>query len=536
MSGKQPKPPPRGSVPLEEDDGLDFFQTLATLQSEYPVGDPTIPEPSESYDTALPTESDRLGRFMILHRLGAGGMGVVYAAYDDALDRKIAVKIMYPRSEDAARSTMRLRREAQAMAKLSHPHVVQVYEVGEYEGRVFLAMEFINGDTLDAWQRAPLREGEAARSWRDIVDIHVQAGQGLAAAHRAGFVHRDYKPSNVLVDGDGRARVLDFGLVRQGGSSEQRPGPDLERVMAEEFMSDQSVLDEVLTHEGAILGTPAYMAPEQVTGQPVSARSDQFSFCVVLFEALYGINPFASPTLGARILRIMSDSVAEPPPGTAVPPWLHDVVVRGLRSNPDERWPSMEALLDALVSEPVDSVRLAAVVRRSRQPLLLGALAFAAVAVVTLLAHDHVAGLQEASRSPMGALVVSLLVSSVLGLVAWFGRNSLLVTTTGRRLMGFAVATCVGIVFTRLVPLFVEVPFEYGFVYGQIVIGCMGLAAALTFLPAAVWVGAMWLALVPLTLWQIEHAPALQSLGLFLTCLMALRHFGGRRVRRRRQG
>jgi serine/threonine-protein kinase len=511
--------------------------TAATRSMNIPLEDATIPEPeAPAADLPLPTESQRIGRFMVLHRLGAGGMGVVYAAYDDALDRKVAIKILYPREDDPGRTTFRLRREAQAMAKLSHPNVVQVFEVGEYEKRLFLAMEFVHGQTLDAWQQggAPAEAQDAPslahahapaapqpRSWREIVAMHLQAGHGLAAAHRAGLVHRDYKPSNVIVSQDGRARVLDFGLARRDDTSEHGAATDTRQSFTDS-LSGRNSLEQSITMEGAILGTPRYMAPEQIAGQAASARSDQFSFCVALYEALYGVDPFASPSLGARLMRIMDGAVV-PPAGTEVPAWVHAAIVRGLRCEPAERWPSMEALLAELTQEPEETTSSESLLRRARRHLLGGVLAFALIAVVTLLVHEHIAAAQRAATSPVGALIVSLLVSSVVGVVAWLGRRTLLATRVGRRIAASAAITCGGIVLTRVVPVFLDVPFEYGFVYGQIVIACTAAATAVSILRPLYWLAALWLALIPLSLWQIEHAAALQSLGLLASCGMGLR-------------
>jgi serine/threonine protein kinase len=518
--------------------------TAATRSMGTALEDATIPEPVQpgqvaevarfGPDVPMLTESGRIGRFTVLKRLGSGGMGVVYTAYDEKLDRKIAIKLMYPREGDQGRTALRLRREAKAMARLSHPNVVQVFEVGEYHDSLFLAMEFVQGQTLDGWLR------EAPRSWLEIVGMHVQAGQGLAAAHRAGLVHRDSKPSNVIVSQDGRARVLDFGLVREDETGERaataRPlapalfglqGPTLDAGDGGVDI-DEDALEHALTVEGTVVGTPPYMPPEQMTGQSVDARGDQFSFCVALYEALYGVNPFISPSLGARLMRIMNNAVAAPLAGADVPPWVHAAVIRGLRCEPDQRWPSMEALLAALASDPEHGASIESVLRRSRRPLLVGAVAFALVAVGTLLVHERVGDLQQASSSPIGALIVSLLAASVFGVVVLLGRRTLLATAVGRQLMASGGITCGGIVLTRVAPVFLDVPFEYGFVYSQIVIACMAALAAVTILRPLRWMAALWLALIPLSLWQIEHAAALQSVGLLLTCVMGLVYWARR--------
>src|SRR5690606_14002911 len=216
--------------------------------------------------------------------LGEGGMGVVYAAYDEDLDRRIAIKVLRDSYGDAA-ARERMVREAQAMARLSHPNVVQVHDVGDQGGQLYVAMEFVKGMTLRTWL------SEQDRPWREIRAMFVQAGRGLAAAHAEGLVHRDFKPDNVLIGGDGRARVADFGLAGAAGvpdsDSESLPDSVVIRV------GRQSAFNTALTLAGTIMGTPAYMSPEQHRGVATDARSDQFSFCVALWGAIYGEPPFA---------------------------------------------------------------------------------------------------------------------------------------------------------------------------------------------------------------------------------------------------
>ncbi|MBC8072186.1 MAG: serine/threonine protein kinase, partial [Deltaproteobacteria bacterium] len=224
----------------------------------------------------------RVGRFIIVERVGAGAMGVVYAAYDAELDRKVAIKVLRPSGDDSG-LRLRLVREAQAMARLSDPNVVGVFEIGEHDGNGFVAMEFVRGSTLREWLAA------AKRSPSAILGAYVQAGRGLAAAHVAGIVHRDFKPDNVLVDaeldaqGAPRVRVTDFGLAQTGALSEA----------ATSLTSGAMPSDLLVTRAGVRVGTPGYMAPEQILGEPTDARSDQFAFCVALWEALAGERPFA---------------------------------------------------------------------------------------------------------------------------------------------------------------------------------------------------------------------------------------------------
>ncbi|PCC74466.1 Serine/threonine protein kinase [Nannocystis exedens] len=283
-------------------------------------------------------EPVNLGRYRLLGRLGAGGMGIVYAAYDGRLERKLALKLLRPSRLGNADAVARTLREARALARLSHPHVVHVYEVGELDGReIFVAMEHLDGPTLRAWLDAE------RRPWRAVLEVFRQAGEGLAAAHAHGIVHRDFKPHNAMFGGDGRVRVLDFGLAQIDGAADVR-----EPVTAANFAERPGSL----TSTGAVLGTPAYMAPEQLAGQKGDARSDQFSFCVALYEALYGKRPFAGETLGELADSVSSERVTPPPRSSDVPAWVREALLRGLRADPERRWPSMTALLAALSGDP----------------------------------------------------------------------------------------------------------------------------------------------------------------------------------------
>ncbi len=292
----------------------------------------------------------KIGRFTVLDRLGEGGMGVVYTAYDDQLDRKVAVKVLRgeaTRHDQTGRT--RLLREAQAMARLSHPNIVTVYEVDQQDREIFIAMEFVRGLSLDAWLKGQ------ARPWRTVLTTFIQAGRGLEAAHRANIVHRDFKPHNVLVADEGTVKVLDFGLARaseHAGSEELSATPE-----SGAYNQKGSLLDTPLTRTGAIMGTPAYMAPEQHEGRIATAQSDQFSFCVSLHEGLYGLHPFDCSTLGSLIAGVTSGRLQEPGPNNNVPGWIRRVLVRGLAVDPDKRWPSMAALLTELAKDPAQARR-----------------------------------------------------------------------------------------------------------------------------------------------------------------------------------
>lgn len=325
--------------------------SLPTLDSGTPAGpgdahDPTllgVPSGSATPGPLGPLGGDlrapvRLGRFVLLERLGAGGMGMVFAGFDEKLERKVALKLLKPALGHDPEVKARLLREAQALAQLSHPNVVAVYEVGSLpEGDVFIAMEFIKGETLRQWQRRHRDD------WRRVVATYHQAGVGLGAAHRAGIVHRDFKPDNVLVGEDGRVRVVDFGLARAEPSASEASGPGAQVGGADEGTTRARV---PLTLVGQILGTPGYMAPEQWAGLAMDARTDQFSFCVALFEALYGERPYADRAF-------VMDGGATPPlrrtrPEPDHPRWLWEALVRGLAVDPAGRFASMDELLGVL--------------------------------------------------------------------------------------------------------------------------------------------------------------------------------------------
>ena len=281
-------------------------------------------------------KKETIGRYRVLERIGQGGMGTVLAAYDEQLDRKVAIKVLdAPGGHSAA--TLRLQREAQALARLSHPNVVTVHEVGEADGEVYLVMEFMRGQSLDAWI-------DDKPQWSEVLGVFAQAGRGIVAAHAAGLVHRDLKPHNIMRTDDGAVKVLDFGLAR----AEAMDGPD-----ATADATEPAAFDAQLTRTGALLGTPAYMAPEQHRGEPADALTDQYGFCAALHHVLYGQLPFEADTMQVLVAKILSNRVDPPPSDTRVPSWLARVVRKGLNAEPSGRWPSMQALLDALARDPV---------------------------------------------------------------------------------------------------------------------------------------------------------------------------------------
>ncbi|MEM9463109.1 MAG: serine/threonine-protein kinase [Myxococcota bacterium] len=292
--------------------------------------------PGSPAASSLPSSLDR---YVLMGTLGRGGMGVVFKAFDPMLDRRVALKVLHKELND--KHANRLLREAQAMAKLSHPNVVQVYEAGEVGGRAFVAMELIHGQTIGAWMRGPPRP-----SWRECVDVFVQVGAGLAAAHGCGLVHRDFKPGNAIIDDQRRPRVLDFGLARQVDAVDE--DPSIFDPQARSAHCGRMPLEDSLTKPGAVLGTPAYMPPEQMMGQDADARGDQFSFCVALYEAVYGERPYDDTSMAALMVSVARGDVRPVPKGSPVPNRLRNVLLRGLAAEPGARWPSMEALLEQL--------------------------------------------------------------------------------------------------------------------------------------------------------------------------------------------
>ncbi len=283
-------------------------------------------------------DSETLGRFELLELLGEGAMGRVYRARDPQLDREVAIKLLHPTAHRGAR--LRLIREAQALASLSHPNILPIYDIGpvpDQPGAVYLAMQRVVGRDLQQWLRA------RPRSRGEILDRFIAAGHGLLAAHEAGLVHRDFKPANVMVDDEGRTLVMDFGLVRRVG---EEPSTTTRLVEAELAQ----VVDE-LTKTGAIVGTPAYMAPEQYAGGTLDARTDQFAFCIALWEALYGERPFPEKNM-AGMVHAKSRGRYATPKGRRLPRQLHAALLRGLSPDPALRFPSLDPLLDLLRDIP----------------------------------------------------------------------------------------------------------------------------------------------------------------------------------------
>jgi eukaryotic-like serine/threonine-protein kinase len=279
----------------------------------------------------VPVGGTLLGRYQVRGLIGRGGMGEVYEGYDLALERKVALKLLRREAaSDGRRLQGRLGAEARAMAKIRSANVVSVHDAGTAGDRPFVVMELVEGTTLASWMRA---QAHAGGSWRPIVRAFLAAGEGLAAVHAAGVVHRDFKPENVFVGDDGSVRVGDFGLATSTS------------FMAPARAAGGGPANDV---DGRVLGTPRYMAPEQFLGDPTDARTDQFAFCVALYEGLTGRHPFPAPSLDALKHAVLGGHVLLPPRSARLPRPLTAAVLRGLARSRADRFPSMRPLLDIL--------------------------------------------------------------------------------------------------------------------------------------------------------------------------------------------
>jgi serine/threonine protein kinase len=351
-------------------------------------------------------DPEQIGRYRILRQLGSGGVGVVYAAHDPELQRDVAVKLLRRGTlvdRDAERAQARLKSEAQVMARLAHPNVASVFDVGAHDGAVYIAMELVDGPSLREWI------GHTARTWREVMSMYFHAGRGLVAAHGAGIVHRDFKPANVLVGRDGRPRVVDFGLASPGpvqgrpfvadiddvletdpgqrarttdvdatssgsrsrlvstvdvlrtspGDRPLRETTDVLRTLEGiDITGDSSIVGALadsevtvetgVTRSGLVAGTPAYMAPEMFTGGRADERTDQFAFAIALYEGLYGERPFAGDTAAALAINVVDGRVRPAPKGTRVPGWIRDILLRGLAVDPRERHDSVRSMLASI--------------------------------------------------------------------------------------------------------------------------------------------------------------------------------------------
>jgi hypothetical protein len=410
---------------------------------------------------------ERLGRFRVLGKLGEGGMGVVLSAHDEQLDRQVALKLLTRRRHDAV-AHERLIREARSLARLSHPNIVAVHEVGESEGTPYLVMEMVVGQTLRVWLDG---DGERVPSRLEILRMFLAIGRGLAAAHELAVVHRDFKPDNVLVGDDGRARVVDFGLARVTHALVDEVGDE-----AGVARPSPAAREPSLTATGALMGTPAYMAPEQWLGQPADARSDQFSFCVALFEAIYGRAPF----VGASMAELMTAVLEHPPAQVAgderLPSTLHEAIMRGLDKQPEQRWPAIESLLECietmLVSTPPG------VFDSGRPPAAMAAILPLFVAFPVVLITLELTGLL-AYAAVNWAIVSAAQILLMLGLLTGL-RRRVLTLINDRRVLAMPFLIALFILGHRGIALAsgssIELMFAYDFLAN------VGIASIMTFL------------------------------------------------------
>lgn len=379
---------------------------------------PATDRQQASVEGGAPPVGTRIGRFTVLGHLGRGGMGAVVSAYDPELDRRVALKLVSTPFERLGRAYgEQLLREARAMAKLRHPNVVVIHEVGEHAGRPYLAMEHVDGGTLKDRLEALGREKE--RDWRTILPLFIDAGKGLAAAHAAGIIHRDFKPANVFVDASGRALVGDFGLAavaRQHGADDAKEPP------------------ATASSQGG--GTLRYMAPEQHTGDEVDERADQFAFCVALYEALYGELPFSGESREAYVDAVVAGRVKPATTAHDIPSSMHEALVRGMAKSADDRHASMDALLANLTG---DDGRWWWQGKRERTVL-----ACAIGGFITLWAAA-VLGLKIELTYTVHYATNLTLLALFLG-VAWRFRGALARSELNRNIMGLGGAACICVV------------------------------------------------------------------------------------------
>ncbi len=362
-----------------------------------------------------PLAGSRFGRYTILDEIGRGAMATVYTAYDDQLDRKVAIKLI--RDPDA-----HVHQEAQAVARISHPNVVQIYEIGRFEGQEFIAMELIDGVNLTTWQAI------RSRNVYDIIAMYAQAGRGLAAAHRAGLVHRDFKPDNVLVGSNGRPRVGDFGLAHM-------LDPDARLATVVTLTSS----DGLTTRDDAVVGTPAYMAPEQLLNGPVDGRADQFGLCAALYEGVYGGRPLRGASVEELRASARSGALQEPPAGATAPPALRALLQRGLARDPADRWPSLAALLDQL--DQLDAQRDPAAAGRERRRIVFTLVAVWGAAIGSQLGRGARAPGDIGVGEMLGATTTVLV---VVGLGVYRARAKLLQNHYHSRMIVVLFAAIVG--------------------------------------------------------------------------------------------
>jgi|GEM_PF-276310 len=340
----------------------------------------TAASPKSAEGPELVSPATAIGRFSVLGLVGSGGMGQVYSAYDPQLDRRVALKLLPHRGNDRERD--RLIREARALARLAHPNVVAVHDVGEHNDRLFIAMEFVEGQTLKDWafDKPPGGQERLARA----LELLRDAGRGLEAAHRASLVHRDVKPKNILVGDDRRVRVVDFGLARtEGGKVDERDLAQTHRSVDEREL-DGAHVDETITATGHAIGTPAYMAPEQFAGGTVDSATDQFGFCVTAWEVLFGVRPFEAGD-EREALAAIRKGAATRPPEIQIPQAVEAALRKGFSYRSSARHPDFSRLCRVFDEALAVEDRSAARRSRRRAAVIAIGVGLAAAAVVGIV-------------------------------------------------------------------------------------------------------------------------------------------------------
>jgi len=423
-------------------------------------------------------------------------MGAVFAAYDEQLDRKVALKLLHPTGVEQRAQRQRVLREAQALARVAHPNIVHVYDVGEVNGQIFIAMEYIAGMTLAAWQRE-------RRSSRDVLRVYRQAGAGLLAVHQTGLVHRDFKPDNVLLDRKEHARVVDFGLARLLNSE-----IGISVAGKREGSASMPALRTPVTADDVIAGTPGYMAPEQYSGGVVDSRSDQFSFCVAVYEALYGCMPFAGDTVAEISANVLAGRLLPAPAATLVPIEVQRALLRGLAVDPNARFPTMAELLTAL---DVEEERDPAGARSARRIVSI-----VGVTVASIVALGTSIKATPRTVTAREMVIVGAAVAAAIHVGAMVFRRSLLANAFHRglaRLMQIAMGTVLGV---RCLGLALNLDIAVLVPIDLMVMGGGIAAVAYQYLPAAWWLAAGLIAASPATVLWPQYALQIGNAGYLL--------------------
>lgn len=422
--------------------------------------DASVPSEYGTDETRVVVQTTRVGRFTLIREIGSGGMGSVFLAYDEQLDRRVALKILSQAPAGIHKKRARTLREARAAGRVSHPNIIAVYEVGEVDGNIYIAMEYVEGTTLLQWQT------QRSRAWGEIVAMYLQAGEALLAAHEAGVVHRDFKPDNVLVGRDERPRVVDFGLARvdlsedsaESEPSREPPEPDLPA-------SPRHTLP------GIIAGTPGYMSPEQYQGGDIGGSSDQWSFCAALYEALYGYLPFSGKTLHSQAEHV-AGTPRPRPADTKVPDEIHQALLRGLAPRPEQRFPSMAELLAILAQEQRVDLASGGLLRQRFTRALL---AMAGLVLLFILVRQGPRGVK-----PGDTIAASVFMLGVVGLGGLWQRRTLRTNSFHRSLWLITLVTVLQNLAQRLLGLALDIPTMRLFPFEMVVFAGSGAIMGLT--------------------------------------------------------